>query len=113
MRTALDALVTERSLAFVSGGASSDWAQLMSASALEAAGIKNVCARVSSDLAGEIDQVVGLLGISKRRFLEAAMLDAVEKAKSVMRAEGVFDELHRERAERAPVVTLQFDEAKS
>jgi hypothetical protein len=52
--------------------------------------IRNVCAKVPRQLADEIDEVVGLLDISKRRFLEAAFRDAVQKARAIMEDEGAW-----------------------
>lgn len=84
-RSSLDALVTENSLRIVSGRVGDhDLADD------EFGEIRNVCAKVPSPLADDIDEVVGLLGISKRRFLEAAFLDAVQKAKAIMEAEGAW-----------------------
>lgn len=101
MRTALDALITEKSLEFVRGG---EYIEALDSNPLD---LKNVCARVSPELADEIDKIVGLLDIRKRTFLEAAFLDAVDKAKAIMRAEGVFD-----RCEPAvdPSQVLEFSE---
>lgn len=59
---------------------------------------KNVCARVSPQLADEIDNVVSLLGISKRRFLEAAFIEAVNRANEIMENEGLFDQLRKDQA---------------
>lgn len=51
--------------------------------------IKNVCAKVSVDLSDEIDEVVSILGIPKRRFLEAAFIEAIAMARQIMEDEGV------------------------
>lgn len=53
---------------------------------------KNVCAKVSPQLAKRIDDVADLLGISKRRFLEAAFVDAIDRALSIMKEEGFMTE---------------------
>lgn len=55
--------------------------------------LKNVCAKVSVQLADEIDQVCEALNISKRLFLEAAFSEACLRARQVMAAEGVDDVL--------------------
>jgi len=49
--------------------------------------LKNVCAKVSPQLSDDIDDICGLLSISKRRFLEAAMLEAVSKARYIIQRE--------------------------
>lgn len=63
---------------------------------------KNVCAKVSVQISDQIDQLVGLLGINKRSFLEAAFVDAILKAKEIIEVEGLWDyleETHRSVAE--------------
>ena len=50
---------------------------------------RNVCAHVSKELAEEINQVCKFLDIKKRAFLEAAFVDAVQRAHEIMEAEGV------------------------
>lgn len=98
MRAALDALVTKKSLEFMSVHAGCS--NLLDAVAdgliggeegAEAFGLKNVCAKVHPDLDAEISKVCDLLGMRKRAFLEAAFIDAVAKAHEIMSAEGVLD----------------------
>ncbi|MGE8450148.1 MAG: hypothetical protein ACN6OP_05875 [Pseudomonadales bacterium] len=93
MRSPLDALVTEKALHLISGSGNADLADHLGLTdQVETSGqIKNVCAKVATELAEEIDGIVGLLGISKRRFLEAAMIEAVQKAKGILDAEGVWE----------------------
>lgn len=94
MRSPIDALVTEKSLNIVSGSGNADlFDHLGVIEKAESGLIKNVCAKVSTDLATDIESLCDVLGISKRRFLEAAMLEAVAKAKAIMDAEGVWDAL--------------------
>ncbi len=91
MRSEVDLLVTERALRLIAIRRNSD---LMDHPQFaESVGTRNVCAKVSPQLADEIDSIAGLLGISKRRFLEAAFHDAVGKALSILKAEGVAEEL--------------------
>ena len=85
MRSHFDSLVTEKVLGLVNDIHSSDFSEL------ESSELKNVCAKVSPDLSDEIDRVSGFLGISKRRFLESAFIDAVETAQEIMRREGLFE----------------------
>lgn len=95
MRTPFDALLTERSLHFVSVSRNTPLLDSLSDEFIEGAGLplKNVCAKVSQKLSDDIDQIVDLLNISKRRFLEAAFIEAVERAHSIMEAEGVWEAL--------------------
>lgn len=58
--------------------------------------IKNVCTKVSSDLADEIDSVVALLGMTKRKFCEMAFIQALDAAKKIMREEGLYEVLSEE-----------------
>ncbi|KVE52961.1 hypothetical protein WI94_19305 [Burkholderia vietnamiensis] len=53
--------------------------------------LRNVCTKVTPELADRIDAAVSLLGVSKRRFLEAAFIEALLKVEDLMRAEGVGD----------------------
>jgi hypothetical protein len=58
---------------------------------------RQICAKVAPQLADDLDSVVTELKVSKRRFIEAAIVDAVERAKAIMQAEGLFeaiDEYH-------------------
>lgn len=96
-RTQLDALVTEKALHFVSTQRNADLLDMIGEDKLEnAVQLKNVCAKVSAELAAEIDQVAGLLVISKRRFLEAAFVDAIAQAHQIMADEGVFQSMETE-----------------
>jgi hypothetical protein len=46
--------------------------------------IRNVCAKVSNELADRLDNMCGLLDISKRRFVEAAIINALDEADRVV-----------------------------
>lgn len=94
-RTPLDALVTEKSLRIVNGFDNSMLIDSMLQDKDYDASLpfKNVCAKVSSQLSDEIDSICGLLDISKRRFLEAAFIEAVQKAHRIMKDERVFESL--------------------
>lgn len=89
MRSPFDALVTEKALVFISSCGQPELVDhLIDSSAVTT---KNVCAKVSPELAAEIEEVVSLLGISKRRFLEAAFVEAVRRSREIMEAEGVYE----------------------
>jgi len=45
--------------------------------------LKNVCAKISTQLADRLDGLCGLLDISKRRFIEAAIINALDEAQRV------------------------------
>lgn len=93
-RTHLESLVTEKALSLVNG---SDNGWLLEAVADDPdynLQLKNVCAKVSVQLSDKIDSIVGLLGISKRVFLECAFIDAVTKANEIIDEEGVFEAMN-------------------
>lgn len=94
-RTRINALVTERALRFKSIRENSDLADMIANDPDEAERfqLKNVCAKLSGQLSDEIDQVVGLLDISKRRFIESALVDALREAHRIIDEEGMLDDL--------------------
>ena len=46
--------------------------------------LRNICALVSTSLFDQVEQTCKFLDISKRRFVEAALIDALEKASSIV-----------------------------
>jgi hypothetical protein len=101
-RGAVDALATEKALAFVRGQRGADLANLVASDELGRGILKNVCAKVTPVLAEEIDQVCDLLGVNKREFLEAAFLDAVDRARAIFEAEGGMAAIEEHMREVAP-----------
>ncbi|WP_137911060.1 hypothetical protein [Ralstonia sp. 3PA37C10] len=95
MRTPLDSLVTEHALRLVNQSGNAQFTDAILDGRVEMVSgelpYKNVCAKVHSWLSDEIDKVVDLLGISKRQFLEAAFIEAVNKAHAIIDAEGVHE----------------------
>lgn len=89
MRGSVDSLVTEKVLSLIN---SSDPPFDFPDNPL----LKNVCAKVASSLSEEIDQICALLGISKRRFLESAFIDAVDSAHEIMRREDIFSAIQQQ-----------------
>lgn len=96
MRSKIDSLVTEKALSLINDSTSDfivdhvlgDQGEFPLKSA-EPLPLKNVCAKVSTQLSEDIDKVCDFLGISKRRFLEAAFIDALDKAQAIISSEGV------------------------
>ena len=84
MRSEINALIVEKTLSHLSSG--SDLPENM----YSATNFKNVCAKVAPQVADDIDNICGLLSISKRRFVEAALLSALDEAKRIMREEGLL-----------------------
>lgn len=93
MRSPIEALVTEKALHFLSIRRNADLADVIANDPQFSSEIKNVCAKVSVHISDEIDEITSLLGVSKRRFIETAFLDALARSRQVMEAEGVFDAL--------------------
>ena len=89
-RTLVDSLVTEKTLAMINGNNNADLVDLIEQDVPQ---IKNVCAKVSVQLSDRLDNTLGLLGISKRRFIEAALIDALNKASQIMDEEGLHEAL--------------------
>ena len=50
----------------------------------DGAAFRNVCAHVGIPLADEIDNLCKLLDISKRRFIEGALIDAVKRSNAIV-----------------------------
>lgn len=46
--------------------------------------LRNICALVSTSLFDRVEQTCNFLEISKRRFVEAALIDALEKASLII-----------------------------
>lgn len=84
-RSSIDSLVTEKALAILNGHDNSSVIDLISSDLPE---VKNVCAKLSVKLSDDIDQVCDFLDISKRVFIEAALVDALSKANQIIEDEG-------------------------
>ena len=50
---------------------------------------RNMCAHVSPEFYEEVDGVCAMLGMSKREFITAALVDAVEAAREIMQSSGL------------------------
>mgnify|MGYP007125374754 CR=1 FL=1 len=54
--------------------------------------LKNVCAKLAPELADRLEQTCSLLSISKRRFIESALIHALDEADLVMKEINIFSE---------------------
>ena len=54
---------------------------------------KNVCTKVSIQLSARLDKLVHDLYLSKREFVEAAIIEALDKAEAIIDAEGLNEHL--------------------
>jgi len=58
---------------------------------VEALPLRNVCAKLSVELAENIDQVCSTLGISKRLFIQNAMIEACAQANQALQDVNAFE----------------------
>lgn len=56
--------------------------------------MKNVCALIHQELFDDLTSTCALLDISKRTFIEGAIIDALKKAEAIMASEGLHEALH-------------------
>lgn len=54
---------------------------------------RNVCAKVSIQLADRLDNTLNILDLSKRRFVEAAIIAALNEADAIIEGIGMYDNL--------------------
>lgn len=93
-RTQIDALVTLKSLELIaSNDVVVDAVLDDRVGSTDQMPVRNVCAKLSNELADRLDNLCGFLSISKRRFIEAAIIDALEKSTEIIREEGVNEHL--------------------
>lgn len=55
--------------------------------------MRNVCAKLTIELAERIDRTADTLGVTKRQFIERALIAAMDQADEMIREMGVFDDL--------------------
>lgn len=63
--------------------------------------MRNVCALISVPLFDELEAMCGLLGLSKRQFIESALIEALAKANAIVDEVGLHQTLW-EQAHGAP-----------
>ena len=93
MRSQFEMLVLKKTFEQILNSGNSDFLDHLLTTqpehAEQALPLKNVCAKVSSILADDIDRVCNRLGVSKRQFLEFAFIEAVSRADAIMHEEGI------------------------
>lgn len=57
---------------------------------------RNLCAQISPELFGEVENYCGLLNISKRRFVEQAIIELLDQTKAVFDEIQPFERLEKE-----------------
>lgn len=87
-RTQFEELILCKALAFKNAQNNGDLLDMLVSQQIENnVELKNVCAKVVPQLADKLDEVCGLLSISKRRFIESALIEALKKADDIMQDE--------------------------
>lgn len=105
-RTPFERLVTQKAMDFVSNAQNEKLSELLIESGHADPLMKNLCTKVSIQLSDKIDNLCSILEISKRKFCEAAFIEAIQKAESIMHQEGVFAVMDEDLPEEALDVIL-------
>lgn len=86
-------LLQFKALRQVYGSSSIDFTEmaLKNASPDEKAQFRNVCALIHIDLFNELESICGLLDLSKRKFIEGALIEAIANANRIIDEEGVHE----------------------
>lgn len=58
--------------------------------------LRNVCAKLTVELADRLDRTCSNLSVSKRQFIEVALIEAMDQADSALNDCGVWDELDKQ-----------------
>ena len=105
-RTQFERFVTQKAMDFVTNVQIEKLTDYLIESGQADPQMKNLCTKVSIPLSDKIDNLCAILDISKRKFCEAAFIEAIEKAESIMREEGVFAVMDEDLPEEAREVIL-------
>ena len=82
-----------KALAFKFGLQNSDLVDAAVASGQVSIPLRNVCAKLTVELAERLDQTCINLDVSKRQFIERALIEAMDQADAALTASGVWDDL--------------------
>lgn len=80
-----------RALAFKFDRQNIDLTEAVLASGEAPIQLRNVCAKLTVELSDRIDQTVSVLGVSKRLFIERALIEAMDQADAMLEEVGAFD----------------------
>jgi len=99
MRSPLDLLLTERTLHRIRSICDGDLPDSLVDQAMPDSSpiIKNMCAKVSVQLVDRLDSTCQLLDVSKRKFIETAVIEALNRADQIMGSEGVWEAFDEDR----------------
>lgn len=79
-----------KSLSFKHGSATQDIPEKFLESSPEFP-MKQVCAKLSQELSDNIDNVCGILDISKRKFIELSLVNAIDEFNSIASEYDIFE----------------------
>lgn len=92
MSNHFDQLIRYKALAFKFSGAGFSLVDaVLEQNGPEALKMKQVCAPLSVQLVERMENVLGLLNMSKREFIEIAVIEALDKAEAIIDEENVFE----------------------
>lgn len=89
----LEEILTYKALAFKHGPSQSPLVDLVVAQNPESNVTKNVCAHLSIHLVDRLESALGVLDMSKRQFIETAIIDALDRFDVIADQHRIFDEL--------------------
>lgn len=90
-RTKFDSLVIEKSLSIVNDSGNESAIEYAHNNGLGDDFTKNLCVRITHELSDRIENVVKILGVPKRKFLETLIITGCDRSEELMREEGVFN----------------------
>lgn len=104
-RSSLNSIVTYKCLALINGGINSHVDKIIENYVREDGSpiVKNVCAKVPVELSDKLDSLCNFLGISKRVFIEKALLDAIELSEKIIDDEDVYSYLTIDESKSFPI----------
>jgi len=83
--------IVYRALAFKFERENYDLSERILENAEMAVPLRNVCAKLTAELSDRIDQTVSVLGISKRLFIERALIEAMDQTDAMLEKVGATD----------------------
>jgi hypothetical protein len=89
----LDEILTYRALAFKHVHLATNSSMIDAATSEGSTQTKNVCAHLSLPLVDRLESALGFLDMSKRAFIESAIIDALDRFDVIADQHRIFDEL--------------------
>lgn len=95
----LDEILTYRALAFKHGHSVTTNSGIDFAIAQGSTETKNVCAHLSLPLVDRLENALGVLDMSKRAFIESAIIDALERFDSIAGQYDIYEPYYNDKNE--------------